>query len=188
MLNSFNSVQFAHDLHSSSKLALLSLNRKFQHLSAVNNSSIIIYWLAMRFWNKFRMTFGSNLYITNLQIVKYSYLKLLFLTREYPLQHFGYWLGTTVPNRTIKNVHFYSSHIIFHTNVFSSLPLLPASAVNIKYSYGNKKDVGETSIAYPTIQAFALPMHKDKQLSQPTPLGIIYNVWMQVLRLASIRV
>ena len=54
--------------------------------------------------------------------------------------------------------------------------------------YGNKKDVGETSIAYPTIQAFALPMHKDKQLSQPTPLGIIYNVWMQVLRLASIRV
>ena len=41
---------------------------------------------------------------------------------------------------------------------------------------GNKKDVGETSIAYPTIQAFALPMHKDKQLSQPTPLGIIYNV------------
>ena len=56
------------------------------------------------------------------------------------------------------------------------------------FSYGNKKDVGETSIAYPTIQAFALPMHKDKQLSQPTPLGIIYNVWMQVLRLASIRV
>ena len=35
MLNLFNSVQFAHALHSSSKLALLSLNRKFQHLSAV---------------------------------------------------------------------------------------------------------------------------------------------------------
>ena len=27
---------------------------------------------------------------------------------------------------------------------FSCLPLLPASAVNIKYGYGNKKDVGET--------------------------------------------
>ncbi|MBR5481660.1 MAG: hypothetical protein IKU85_08220 [Bacteroidaceae bacterium] len=40
-----------------------------------------------------------------------------------------------------------------------------------------KKDVGKTFIAYPTIQAFALPMHKDKQLSQPTPLGIIYNVY-----------
>ena len=39
--------------------------------------------------------------------------------------------------------------------------------------YGNKKDVGETSIAYPSRQAFALPMHIDKQLSQPTPLGII---------------
>ena len=34
-----------------------------------------------------------------------------------------------MPNRTIKNVHFYSSHIIFHTNVFSSLPLPPASAL-----------------------------------------------------------
>ena len=40
----------------------------------------------------------------------------------------------------------------------------------------NKKDVGETSIAYPSRQAFALPMHIDKQLSQPTPLGIIYDV------------
>jgi hypothetical protein len=54
--------------------------------------------------------------------------------------------------------------------------------------YGNKKDVGETSAAYPSHQAFALPLYRDKQLSQPTPLGIIYNVWMQVLRLASIRV
>ena len=35
ILNSFNVVQFAHALHSSSKLALLSLNRKFQDLSAV---------------------------------------------------------------------------------------------------------------------------------------------------------
>ena len=34
ILNSFNVVQFAHALHSSSKLALLSLNRKFQDLSA----------------------------------------------------------------------------------------------------------------------------------------------------------
>ena len=42
MLNLFNSVQFAHALHSSSKLALLSLNRKFQHLSAVKHSSIVI--------------------------------------------------------------------------------------------------------------------------------------------------
>ncbi len=39
--------------------------------------------------------------------------------------------------------------------------------------YGNKKDVGETFIAYPNRQAFALPMHRDKQLSQPTPLRII---------------
>ena len=43
--------------------------------------------------------------------------------------------------------------------------------------YGNKKDVGETSAAYPSHQAFALPFHRDKQLSQPTPLGIIYNVY-----------
>lgn len=52
----------------------------------------------------------------------------------------------------------------------------PASAVNIKFGYGNKKDVGETSAAYPSHQAFALPLYRDKQLSQPTPLGIIYNV------------
>ena len=34
ILNSFNVVQFAHARHSSSKLALLSLNRKFQDLFA----------------------------------------------------------------------------------------------------------------------------------------------------------
>ena len=59
----------------------------------------------------------------------------------------------------------------------------PASAVNIKFGYGNKKDVGETSAAYPSHQAFALPFHRDKQLSQPTPLGIIYNVCCRPLGL-----
>ena len=35
---------------------------------------------------------------------------------------------------------------------------------------------GETSAAYPLYQAFALPMHRDKQLSQPTPMRIIVVV------------
>ena len=34
-----------------------------------------------------------------------------------------------------------------------------------------KKDVGETILAYPSHQAFALPFHRDKQLSQPTPIA-----------------
>ena len=32
-----------------------------------------------------------------------------------------------------------------------------------------KKDVGETFLLIPRFEAFALPFHRDKQLSQPTP-------------------
>ena len=35
---------------------------------------------------------------------------------------------------------------------------------------------GETFAAYPTSKAFALPVYRDKQLSLPTPLGIMYVV------------
>ena len=52
----------------------------------------------------------------------------------------------------------------------------PASAVNNHELYGYKKDVGETSLLIPLYQAFALPMHRDKQLSQPTPMRIIVVV------------
>ena len=51
----------------------------------------------------------------------------------------------------------------------------PASAVNNHERYGYKK-TWETSAAYPSRQAFALPMHRDKQLSQPTPMRIIMIV------------
>ena len=34
-----------------------------------------------------------------------------------------------------------------------------------------KKDVGETFLLIPPYQAFALPFHRDKQLSQPTPIA-----------------
>ena len=49
----------------------------------------------------------------------------------------------------------------------------------INKMYGYKKDVGELSAAYPTSEAFALPYYRDKQLSQPTSLGIIYKVCCQ---------
>ena len=45
--------------------------------------------------------------------------------------------------------------------------------------YGNKKDVGETSAAYPSHQAFALPFHRDKQLSQPTPIAYYIMTYAQ---------
>ena len=59
ILNSFNVVQFAHARHSSSKLALLSLNRKFQDLSAEKDKKR----LAVRCWNEFSMTFGGICYL-----------------------------------------------------------------------------------------------------------------------------
>ena len=56
---------------------------------------------------------------------------------------------------------------------FSNLSLIGSY---FYFKYGNKKDVGEHLQLVPLDQAFALPFHRDKQLSQPTPLGIIYNV------------
>jgi hypothetical protein len=40
---------------------------------------------------------------------------------------------------------------------------------------GNKKGMGDSTFAHPYIQAFALPLSKDKQRSQPTPSDYKYN-------------
>ena len=47
------------------------------------------------------------------------------------------------------------------------------SNIILHFTYGYKKDVGETSLLIPPYLAFALPIYQDKQLSQPTPKGII---------------
>ena len=36
--------------------------------------------------------------------------------------------------------------------------------------------MGDSTLAHPCIQAFALPLPKDKQRSQPTPSDYIYNI------------
>ena len=60
ILNLFNVVQFAYARHSSSKLgSALSLNRKFQDLSAEKDKKR----LAVRCWTKFSMTFGVICYL-----------------------------------------------------------------------------------------------------------------------------
>ena len=42
-----------------------------------------------------------------------------------------------------------------------------------------KKDVGETFLLIPPYQAFALPFHRDKQLSQPTPIAYYIMTYAQ---------
>ena len=78
-------------------------------------------------------------------------------------------------NKTTIARHAFIFLIILKKISCLPLPLLQRLILSLVMEI--KKDVGKTFIAYPTIQAFALPMHKDKQLSQPTPLGIIYNVY-----------
>ena len=39
-----------------------------------------------------------------------------------------------------------------------------------------KKAWGDSTLAHPCIQAFALPLPKDKQRSQPTPSDYINNI------------
>ena len=40
---------------------------------------------------------------------------------------------------------------------------------------GKKKGMGVSTLAHPCAQAFALPLSKDKQRSQPTPSDYMYN-------------
>ena len=42
--------------------------------------------------------------------------------------------------------------------------------------------MGVTTSAHPCVQAFALPLCKDKQRSQPTPSDYIYNYLLYIIR------
>jgi hypothetical protein len=61
-------------------------------------------------------------------------------------------------------------------------PELPNSAVS-KSSLvnGNKKGMGVSTSAHPCYQAFALPLIKDKQRSQPTPSDYIYSQALYII-------
>ena len=67
---------------------------------------------------------------------------------------------------------------IFHNCIYSPTTL-PASALKLILRLWIQKRRGRNFLAYPSHQAFALPFHRDKQLSQPTPIAYYIMTYAQ---------